>query len=544
MAITTEFLGSIVTNAETEDNWANSSISAVEQWDIRIQGSFSNGFQASNKDGWGGYDMPAGSYDFTPGGANEDEHVYIWMNYLSMFNLEDVNTGGGGLYLIVGSSTTDYKAFAVADSGTTARYNGGWKLWVLDPTKAATWEIGSPDLSVVTFFGVGVYTNASFRADNLFIDTIKVGKGIRMFGTGTVGDSWQDVLDDDMGTEVNRWGIIQEQDGIIYAYGRLEIGDDQGSVETTFSDSGRIIQWIKQEYFDNTGTWVPLTSDDLFGLHIVDNGIGLTSFTDGIQVGSDGGRSGSLYVGSELVDTSIRLVSDSTNSSTDINLFGTSFKNCRGGITWADDPDHVFFGGSVIGCGQFDPVGAPSIRNVTFAEVNDSTAQDAALLWNDNIDIAKCSFIANENAIQHDFNDDVTYTNLTFSGNTFDVIFYDTGTLSISVSGGTIPTHQEPNGGTVLLPSSINLTMTVKDEVGDVIVGAFAYIDDDNQVPYIMNTTTNGSGVATVAHTGGAAPGSTWRVRKYGFKAYKQNVDIAGSDISIPVTLIEDPQQT
>lgn len=544
MALTTEFIGSIVTTAENTTDWANQTISAVEQWDLRIQGLFSNGFQASNKDGWGGYVMPAGSYDFTPGGANEGDHVYIWMSYLSMFNLEDVLTTGGGLYLIVGSSTSDYKAFCVADSNTSEKYNGGWKLWVIDPSKDATWEVGTPNMAAVTFFGVGVFTNAMFRADNLFIDAIKVGSGIRAYGTGTVDSSFQDILDDDMGTEANRWGILQEQDGIIYSYGRIEIGDNIGSSDTTFSDSGRIIQWVSQEYYDNTGTWVPLTGDNLFSFNVVDSGLNYTSFTDGVIVGSDGGRSGSTIVGSELVDTAIYLGVDSTSSATDINLYGTAFKNCRGGITMIDDPDHVFYGGSVIGCGQFDPVGSPILRNITFAETIDTTAYNAALLWNENIDIQSCSFIANEQAIQHDTTATVTYTNLTFSGNDYDVLFLDIGVLTITVDGGTIPTWIAPNGGSVSLPSSITLTMTVKDAAGDPINLAYAYIDDDDASPFIMNKQTNASGIASETWTGGAVADSIWRVRKYGYKHYVQVVDIGGIDISIPVTLIADPQQT
>jgi len=84
----------------------------------------------------------------------------------------------------------------------------------------------------------------------------------------------------------------------------------------------------------------------------------------------------------------------------------------------------------------------------------------------------------------------------------------------------------------------------VKDEAGDPIDGVFAYIDDNDETPYILNTTTNAQGIASTGYTGGAAAGSRWRARKYGFKPYKQLIDISSSDISIPVTLVVDPQQT
>lgn len=92
---------------------------------------------------------------------------------------------------------------------------------------------------------------------------------------------------------------------------------------------------------------------------------------------------------------------------------------------------------------------------------------------------------------------------------------------------------------------TINLSITVKDENNAPIAGAFAFIDDASSTyPFIMNTSTNTSGIATTAYTGGALLNSKWRVRKYGYKPYSQSVDIGTTDINLPVTLIVDPQQT
>ena len=118
--------------------------------------------------------------------------------------------------------------------------------------------------------------------------------------------------------------------------------------------------------------------------------------------------------------------------------------------------------------------------------------------------------------------------------------------ITIAVAGGLTPTYMEAVGytGTISITSSITLSMVVKDEDGAFVTGAFAYIDDGNTAPFIMNTTTNASGLASVNHTGGSVIGSTWRVRKYGYKPFKLVTDIGGSDINIPVTLVADPQQT
>ena len=371
MALTTAFIGSgnPVNDAEATTNWNNTTISAVEQWDLRIQGSYSNAFQASNKDGMGYYDYSGtGSFDFTSGGTHWGQHVYIWVNYLSPFNLEAKSAGvKSGLSLVLGSDSSNYAGWTIFDGTDIDKYSGGWKLWVLDPRKPPSWVTGTPSFSAIDTFGVWVQTNSTFRSDNLFIDEIKVGTGIRAYGTGTAGDSWQDILDDDMGTEANRWGIAQEQDGVIYLYGKVDIGDDVGTNSTTFSDQGKVIQYIKQEYYDANGNWAPLIGDDLFALNIVSNSTGSTTFTDGVIVGSDGGRAGSTIIGPDGIDVTINL-DDGNNASNDINLYNTSFKKCKGGINWINDSDHVFYGGSIVQCGQFDPVGAPIIRNCNFNE--------------------------------------------------------------------------------------------------------------------------------------------------------------------------------
>lgn len=128
-----------------------------------------------------------------------------------------------------------------------------------------------------------------------------------------------------------------------------------------------------------------------------------------------------------------------------------------------------------------------------------------------------------------------------------DLIFYagKNDALTISKINGANPTTGLPEGDAIVkIQASLTLSMTVTDENGDEVVGAYAYIDNDDTSPFIMNTTTNASGVAQTSYTGATVSGSRWRVRKYGYKAYKQLVDIGSSDISLPVTLIADPQQT
>ena len=90
--------------------------------------------------------------------------------------------------------------------------------------------------------------------------------------------------------------------------------------------------------------------------------------------------------------------------------------------------------------------------------------------------------------------------------------------------------------------------MTVTNEAGNPIQGILTFIDNvDPSVapPFIMNSSTNGSGIASVVWTGGAVVTATWRARKYGYKPFValSSVPATGAK-DIPVTMIADPQQT
>jgi hypothetical protein len=134
----------------------------------------------------------------------------------------------------------------------------------------------------------------------------------------------------------------------------------------------------------------------------------------------------------------------------------------------------------------------------------------------------------------------------TLSGSS-DLLFYvgKNDALTLNKTNEANPTTSLPDGTAIVnIRASITLEMVVTDEDGDVVVGAYAYIDDNDTTPFILNTTTNSSGIASTSYVGAAVVGSRWRVRKYGYKPYRQLVDVGSTSISLPVTLIADPQQT
>ncbi len=505
--------------------------------DVFLFGSSSIAGKYASKAGLQQFDLGAGNeLDFDVGGAEEGQFIYIWVNMAAFGTLDTLaNTG---LAIRISSSspgTTNYKDYTIGGSNGANGWTGGWKLFVIDPKKAGSRINGACDIGAIRTMGVWIDTAASVRAESLWIDQIAVGSGIRL--TGTSSTAIKDAADYCTAYASRAWGMLQEREDIYYAYGQLILGqpsDSTSAVDTIISDSGRVVKFGTSEYWTSGDGWITTFPRTANGIVVEDTDFSLTSWTDGILVGSDNGRSGTTFIGNDIMDAFADLYGGN-NAASLTKLYGTALRQFTGGVTWGDDPDHVFYGGTITQSAQFDPVGGPILRNLTFAETLDTTAYDAALLWNENIDIQSCSFIANEQAIQHDTTSEVTYTNLTFSGNDYDVLYLDVGVLTITVDGGTIPTWIGPNGGTVSLPSSITLTMTVKDAAGDPINLAYAYIDNDDVSPFIMNKQTNAQGIASETWTGGAVADSIWRVRIYGYKPYLQTVDIGGVNISIPV---------
>jgi hypothetical protein len=183
-----------------------------------------------------------------------------------------------------------------------------------------------------------------------------------------------------------------------------------------------------------------------------------------VIVGTDAGRSGSTIIGNDGHDVSLDFYGGN-NASSITKLYGSIFRDIHGAINFGNDADFDMFSVSWEGCSQVDPVGAVSIRNCLF--ISTSAGSDgAALLWNGNMDISDCRFIANANtegnahAIEHPDYGEYNYQNLLFSGNDYDVYFTDTsGSLQISDVGTSNASTYETTSGSVFIISEKSYTL-------------------------------------------------------------------------------------
>jgi hypothetical protein len=312
--------------------------------------------------------------------------------------------------------------------------------------------------------------------------------------------------------------MFQEKSGIYYVYGRMYVGDSTQSAATSMIDDSRVMRFGDSEYYTGS-VWVTSIPDGNNGITVEDAASYITTFQDGVIVGSDAGRSGSTFIGSEVTDTTFDLYGGSAATSL-TKLYGSSLQGIDGGINFGNDGDHHVYSVSFSECGQVDPVGAPVIRNALFI----NTASTAgSLLWNESIDIEDSSFISNTTgaAVEHPSNvgSPYSHTDLTYSGNTYDVNNTSGSAITVNKSGTSNPSTY--TGSTVTFIGSVPVTFEAVDR-GDAAIEncqISAYlVSDDSEV--ILDD-TNASGIASTTFSGSTPADMYYKYRKSSTGAQK-----------------------
>jgi len=415
---------------------------------------------SSGKYGWIWYNYGSGlNFQTTYAG----QRVYIWYQCTTPGKMN--TKANAGLAIRIGTNTTNFRTWTLAGSDDLNGYSGGWKCAIIDPTLTGSIsDTGSYNTASLQYFGIYYNGSGAARSNNIFVDTIAIGKGIRV--TGTSSTMWGDIVTYCAQTLATRaWGMVQQREGIYYIYGNVYIGGS-ASIDTVASSSGKVIKWGDSQYWTGSA-WASGMGNSFNGLTIADHASHKTEYTDGVLVGSDGGRSGNVYVSSTGINTTILLYGG--NYATSLTyLYGCIFQGITGGFTWGNDADHRCYGVTFQACTQFNPVGAPKIKNCIFTETV-STA--GALLWNASIDIAKCKFIANTTGagIQQTSaaGSPYTFTDLTFSGNTYDVNNTSGSSIEDQKSGTSDPTTY--TGSTTTFTASTTLNIYLVDADGAAI---------------------------------------------------------------------------
>ncbi len=472
--------------------------------------SYNTHIQGTNSESWQVSKNSTETATWSDGSAHDmsaaNTHLYIWLksdltNYYTTVKIQIISTTG------------NYREYEIANQ-TTKIWNGAWKCFALDLTGGT--ETGTFDSSDVNDIKVIIDNSSSGNIRsviNNWIDAIRYGTGLTV--TGTTFDITDIAAIDQL--EANQYGILENFQDIIYSQGQVIIGN--GATTTTFNSTNEVLVFRDEPYIKSGAYQFKL------------QGSGNTTVIEALTLRASG-----------ATDTH-RFIFDASDTTSDITIDGISVT--RAALTTfssASDVQNFTFND----CFQVNPgTGIFKYGSV----LNYIGTAGGALLWpSDDSSISDITFAICDEDVEITAASDASpaFSNIVHDDNAGDYDVNNTSGSAVTVALSGTSNGNSYTGTTVTFSSSSTLILTVKDEAGDPVGDAYAYIDDDNESPYIMNTQTNVStGIASTAWTGGSVAGATWRVRKYGYKAYTAIADVPASGTKdIPVTLIADPQQT
>ena len=464
---------------------------------------------------------------FTPTAAVDlsgTKHVRFWIllthgGLLNTYALDGLN------FWASDGTNTGYWKILGRDT-----YPGGWMNCVIDVSKACDSGTKPTNMNAITSMGYRInLTLVGKNAVNTWTDNLCICDGLVAYGDDAGGYfDLDDIFAADDATTLGI-GILRKIGGQYFAVGSIEIGQASGTASAKFQAKSQVL------VFENRRV-----NDALYALNVVDNGTGTTEFILGSKSGTSG-IEGCMIRTQDTAQTCKFKIDGSTDTDVDnFKLYGTTFYDA-GVISFPPT------GANVEGLNCNFEAGSNVVPNTAKVQNCNFVASDAAAvkISSTSHQVTDCSFVGCSRGVLIDtYAASYGFNNLKFSGCTYDVHNTSGQTIEVSKSNGSNPTTYDPAGNTVTFVGSVQLTMTVKTEGGSVIVGALAYIDDNDLTPFILNTTTGADGKASVGYTGNPVTGARWRVRKYGYKPFKLIYDIGSSNIDLPVTLVVDPQQT
>lgn len=412
MAIPTLNLNyTVLSTCDTTTGWSGGSTEP----DIKKEGT--NSLAVAIRNG--------GTYTYTTGGVNmsaADNHLRLWLFHSFAANL--ATKANGGIQLFVTGGGTNY--YYVGGSDT---HNGSWDLF---QANLATPDInGNANLANITAAGfVIVHANAARNIVNTWWDYFVYGTGYEVKGGTSVDPvTWADLAAYDATQGI---GLVQEQNGVYFLNGELVLGDRANGTTDTYFDGSNEVAVFYEAGESTTLYKVIGDGGGATNCEITINGTVLKSASTPFAFNMGSANITSLTLDGATIDTGAAITFASGQS-----ILNSVFR----------------------GCDQINPGGATFTDN----SVVSYTGIDGALLWPGGTSVSGSSFNNNTRAIEHDTSGTYTYTDLRFSGNTYDINNTSGGSVIINASGTSNPSTFL---GTVTINNSKNFTFTVQDAAG------------------------------------------------------------------------------
>jgi hypothetical protein len=463
---------------------------------------------------------------------------YVWM--LFQGSNDDIITGGAQVLLYDGTNAIGYHLGGSDVAGF--RHDEGtvnWQCFLLDTVNLpANYTIHTGTtvgfaLGTTTGIGAGasVASKALGNTENVFVDRIAYGNdGLAITGGlpgGTEGnfDEIATADADDTSNASSYEACRKLGAGNYGLQAPLNFGLATGTSFTHFKSTNETATFEDR----SIGT-------DYYYIKVTGNSTGTTLFQLGEQIGATTEGSDGTTLS---CPAGVGAYFNATGTDVDfVLLYGGSFVNFDKGMDFSTNtthaPNHEIYGYSFRGCAQIDP-GLTLFKNNSISDTADSTT-GALLLDDDGTTNIQDLFFTSGGLghavyIASTTTDSYTLTNWNYSGysevgpgsnlvpstgSTNDMIYNNSGKeITLTVSGGTVPTVRNGAGATTIVVTSVPISVTAKNK------NTLLPIEDASLSIYVlstreelMNKLSNASGVSSTDYTGGTPITVEWRARK------------------------------
>lgn len=470
MAISVTALLTQISNCDSDD-WV-SGVGAVDT-DTYREGSASLCLKVSATTSVvAKYDQNATGVDMS------GQHFYVWFFAASLLD----TVANGGLRIYAEDTSGNWAEWYI---GGSDNYGGGWQRYCVsaDDTTAES-KSGTYDPTNHRYIGVRFKTLGKSQSNNCWWDDVRYGSGLKITSGATDAITWDDIYNTDSAAA---HGIVTKKYGIYFVLGELQFGDiTSGDID--FEDEGQLIMFPD----------VPHVESDFYKITIQGNASGAINFQWGSLSGSSGVQGCIIKsVGSARFDFI------ATDTDIDIlKLYGSTFLGA-GTISLPT----ITSSREVVSC-NFDNCNEIQVSTCTFKNCVVSSApldgnNGGLFIPGATFNVTDCSFIGCARGVRVNVATTYDFTNLVFSGNTYDISNTSDGAVTINKIGTSDPiTHTSTGAGSVSIQASVYLTVYVKDENNDPIGDVRVYIERASDNYEIMNTLTDATyGKAQVSHT-------------------------------------------
>lgn len=423
MTVSIAFNGSGVNSADSTTGWGVVKITAgggtpsVAVADGQIEGNGAVTTTVSGKRIILYVDVGAGNeLNFPATVFSNKQLIYIWGNFLAPTLLNSAANGGFGVFMDSNApSSNQYHLWYVYGNDN---YAGGWRRFALDPREPHSVQAGTAiNYSAIRYIGLFAETTSTARFDNLIVDAIDVGYGLRVTGS-TTNSLMSELL---AWEQTNRKGVFTALNDDLTAQelkGRIDIGSTTEAVNVL--DNGGKVFLSNPFYYDSTGTKTPSCPQNSFGFQFAGTtGTQIANF--GTKVGTSGGRDGTTFVGNG--DYNLDIVANQATYE-QVNFYGCQFELFAGGVN-LQSASHEVMGCNFTQCGLITLSANATVTESLFVETNRVTLNGATM--------SDCRFINSTSSSALLVGSSVS----TIS----DLIFTSSGTgHAIEITGGTTHT--------------------------------------------------------------------------------------------------------